>query len=69
MRTNWLRTVFAFAFLLATAGVEAQEKTFTDSVEVKVASVEVVVEDKDGNKIPGLTADDSKSSRTGKSRI
>lgn len=36
----------------------AEKNVFLDAVEVKVASVEVVVEDQDGQKIPGLAAED-----------
>jgi VWFA-related protein len=56
----------ASPFLLLAPGILAQEKTFFDAVEVKVASVEVVVEDKDGQKISGLTADDFQVFEDGK---
>lgn len=59
MRTNWLCScVVLLPFLLGAREMEAQESLFLDAVEVKVASVEVVVEDKEGKKIPGLTAGD-----------
>lgn len=59
MRTNWLCScVVLLPFLLGARETEAQESLFLDAVEVKVASVEVVVEDKEGKKIPGLAAGD-----------
>lgn len=66
MRTNCLcMSVVLFAICGARVAV-AQEKTFFDAVEVKVASVEVVVEDKDGRKISGLTSDDFQIFEDGK---
>lgn len=59
MRTKWLCTgVVVLPFLLGPRPVAAQQKLFFDAVEVKVASVEVVVEDDDGKKISGLSAAD-----------
>lgn len=59
MRTKWLvLVVLLWSIFFSTSAVLAQERLFFDAVEVKVASVEVVVEDKDGKKISGLTADD-----------
>jgi VWFA-related protein len=53
-------------WLFAASGAAAQEKTFFDAVEVKVASVEVVVENKEGQKISGLTAADFEIFEDGK---
>jgi VWFA-related protein len=58
--------VFSTPILFFAPGLLAQEKTFFDAVEVKVASVEVVVEDKEGKKISGLTADDFQIFEDGK---
>lgn len=59
MRTKWLCTcVVLLPFFLGGREAKTQESLFLDAVEVKVASVEVVVEDADGKKIPGLTAGD-----------
>jgi VWFA-related protein len=59
MRTKWLLYALAALSIWSISSTAwAQKDLFLDAVEVKVASVEVVVEDKDGNKISGLTAAD-----------
>ena len=59
MRTKWLVLgVLVWSIPFGNREGLAQERLFFDAVEVKVASVEVVVEDGDGKKISGLTADD-----------
>lgn len=59
MRTKWLVLgVLVWSIPFGNRVGLAQERLFFDAVEVKVASVEVVVEDGDGKKISGLTADD-----------
>ncbi len=58
MRTIWLCRAVATLPLLLYGHVMAQESLFLDAVEVKVASVEVVVEDRDGKNISGLSSAD-----------
>lgn len=51
--------VLALLLLSGAAGAAAQEPpAFRDAVEVRVISVEVFVEDRDGNPVHGLEADD-----------
>lgn len=69
MRTKWLLNALAALSIWANVSpASAQKDLFLDAVEVKVASVEVVVEDKDGNKIPDLTADDFQIFEDGKAQ-
>lgn len=66
MRTTRVRIVFrpvlATLLLFATAPVLAQDSAvtelFSDSVDVRIVNVEVVVTDKKGNRIRGLEPDD-----------
>ena len=57
-----LRSVLATALLCATAPVLGQESAVTDlfseSIDVRIVNVEVVVTDKKGNRIRGLEPDD-----------
>jgi VWFA-related protein len=56
------RAVLAVLLLLAAALAVAQEpapdRTFSDTVDVRLAEVEVLVSDRDGKPVPGLTRED-----------
>ncbi|HEV7570462.1 MAG TPA: VWA domain-containing protein [Thermoanaerobaculia bacterium] len=51
--------MFALALVLAnSASFAAPQQTLTESIEVRVANIDVVVRDKAGNPVAGLTKDD-----------
>ncbi|MEA2328525.1 MAG: hypothetical protein QOE68_3484, partial [Thermoanaerobaculia bacterium] len=59
MRLPIRRRVFAVLLVLAnSASFAAPQQTLTESIEVRVANVDVVVRDKSGNPVTGLTKDD-----------
>ena len=59
MRLPVRRRAFAVALVLAmSASLAAPQQTLVESIEVRVANVDVVVRDKAGNPVTGLTRDD-----------
>ncbi|MEA2328791.1 MAG: hypothetical protein QOE68_3750, partial [Thermoanaerobaculia bacterium] len=59
MRLPVRRRVFALVLILAnSASFAAPQQPLTESIEVRVANIDVVVRDKAGNPVTGLTKDD-----------
>jgi VWFA-related protein len=67
MRLPVRRRVFAVVLVLAnSASFAAPQQTLTESIEVRVANIDVVVRDKAGNPVTGLTKDDFEIFEDGK---
>ena len=60
------RTIFVALFLLA--GFAPLSAQFVESIEVRVTNVDVVVTDRNGNPVEGLTKDDFEVSEDGKAQ-
>ncbi|MBV8545383.1 MAG: VWA domain-containing protein, partial [Acidobacteria bacterium] len=61
------RRVFAIVLVVAVSvSVAAPQQTLTESIEVRVANIDVVVRDKAGNPVTGLTKDDFELFEDGK---
>ncbi|MEA2415216.1 MAG: hypothetical protein QOI58_1873 [Thermoanaerobaculia bacterium] len=61
------RRLFAVVLVLAnSASFAAPQQTLTESIEVRIANIDVVVRDKGGNPVTGLTKDDFEIFEDGK---
>jgi VWFA-related protein len=67
MSVSVCRRLFAVVLVLAnSASFAAPQQTLTESIEVRIANIDVVVRDKAGNPVTGLTKDDFEIFEDGK---
>ena len=67
MSVSVRRRLFAVVLVLAnSASFAAPQQTLTESIEVRIANIDVVVRDKAGNPVTGLTKDDFEIFEDGK---
>jgi hypothetical protein len=67
MTSRMRRSLFAVVLVFANAAsFAAPQQTLVESIEVRVANIDVVVRDKAGNPVTGLTKDDFELFEDGK---